>query len=116
MGKIFLPPGCMGIADGDRKFMAKKGEGGNYLNLDPADPVEARAIQKLKNQDYASAGLVDAGPEKQFISRTARSEGRWCRVCNRLWHAWAQTCSKCGSETIPEAEMDTSSRLDKYIP
>lgn len=85
---------------------------GSYVNLD--SDRDAGALRKLQNQDYASAGLVDAGPEKQFI-RDMRKQGRWCRDCNFLGHAWMATCSKCGAETIPEAEMEVI-RMDKWLP
>ena len=101
MPRINLPPGCAGFADGDRKYYADKP--GGFVNLDP--DRDANALRKLKNQDYASAGLVDAGPEKQFI-RDKRKNGRWCRSCNRIWHAWALTCSKCGEETVAEADLE----------
>lgn len=101
--KVHLPPGCAGFADGDQKWMADKP--GGHVNLDPADPEDARALRKLKNQDYASAGLVDAGPEKQFIA-DKRKTGRWCKSCNRIWHAWVQICGKCGQETISEVNLE----------
>lgn len=114
MARINLPPGCQGFADGDSKWMASKGPGGNFVNLDETDPRDRRALQKLKNQDYASAGLVDAGPEKAFI-RGRRANGRWCRDCNFLGHSWMQACSRCGGKTEPEAEMDRDYSLaDKW--
>ena len=73
MPRIFLPPGCAGIADGNWKRFADKP--GGHINLDDTDPVERRQLAKLAAQDYASAGLVDAGPEKFFTTR--RDDGRW---------------------------------------
>lgn len=105
--KVNLPPGCAGFADGNQKWMAERGSG-SYVTLDPTDPKDAKALKKLKNQDYASAGLVDAGPEKQFI-RDTKKTGRWCRNCLRLWHAWEKECKKCHEPTIPEAEMELPS-------
>jgi hypothetical protein len=102
--KVHLPAGCAGFADGDQKWMAVKGAG-SYVNLDPTDPQDARALQKLRNQDYASAGLVDAGPEKQFV-RDPRKQGRWCCNCLFLGHAWMKECSKCHGPTVSEAEME----------
>lgn len=102
--RINLPPGCAGFADGDKKYLAERGPG-SFVNLDPVK--DANALAKLKNQDYASAGLVDAGPQKEFIN-DRKKQGRWCRNCNRLWHAWAKVCSKCGAETVLEGEMDRS--------
>ena len=67
MVRVNVPPGCAGIADGDWRRMADKP--GGFITLDDTDPFEKRQLQKLKNQDYASAGLVDAGPEK-FVVRT----------------------------------------------
>lgn len=111
MPRINLPPGCAGFADGDKKYLAEKGAG-SFVNLDPIK--DANALRKLKNQDYASAGLVDAGPQKEFI-RDPRKRGRWCKSCNFIGHAWMKTCSKCGEETVPESEMEMT-RLDEYIP
>ena len=103
MSKIFLPPGCAGFADGDQKWIAEKGAG-SYVTLDPTDPHDAMALQKLKNQDYASAGLVDAGPEKQFIV-DKRKTGRWCYSCLFLGYSWMKECSKCHGPTVPEADV-----------
>lgn len=101
MTRINLPPGCAGFADGDKKYMADRP--GGHVNLDP--DKDANAIRKLQNQDYASAGLVDAGPEKQFIKDT-KKKGRWCPKCNFLGHSWMKVHDKCGTETIPEPDMD----------
>jgi hypothetical protein len=95
------------------KFMANKP--GGHLYLDDTDPVQARALKKLGGQDYAQAGLVDAGPEK-FAVRNTQTEGRWCRTCGRLWHAWAKVCSKCGQETVLESEMDRTLPEGQYAP
>ncbi len=105
MPRINLPPGCAGFADGDRKYYADKP--GGFVNLD--SDRDANALRKLRNQDYASAGLVDAGPEKQFI-RDKRKNGRWCPECHFLGHSWMETCSRCiragrEVETVPESEM-----------
>lgn len=101
--KVNLPPGCAGFADGNERWMADKP--GGHVNLDPTDPKDAKALKKLKNQDYASAGLVDAGPEKQFI-QDKKKNGRWCGTCLFLGHSWMKTCRKCGGETIPEKDME----------
>ena len=111
MPRINLPAGCAGFADGDRKYLAEKGAG-SFVNLD--SDRDANALRKLKNQDYASAGLIDAGPQKEFI-RDPRQQGRWCRACNFLGHAWMRVCSKCGGETIPEKEMEHP-QMDEFIP
>jgi hypothetical protein len=116
MARINLPPGCMGVADGDNKRFAERGNGGTHLNLDETDPRDQVILQKMKNQDYASAGLVDVGPEKQFIARRSRSRGRWCKACNFLGHSWMQRCSKCGGETIPEGDMDLSHTFEDAFP
>src|ERR1700722_12666839 len=100
MTRINLPPGCNGFADGDKKYLSAKP--GGHVNLDP--DKDANALRKLKNQDYASAGLVDAGPEKQFVAR--KGGVRWCRQCNFLAHAWSSVCPKCGIETISEEDME----------
>jgi len=101
MPNINLPPGCNGFADGDKKYLSAKPGGKVYLDPDK----DANALRKLKNQDYASAGLVDAGPEKQFIEK-GRTPGMWCRQCNFLGHAWMNTCNKCGKPTVSEADME----------
>ncbi len=111
MPRVNLPPGCAGFADGDKKYPAERGPG-SFVNLD--SDRDAGALRKLKNQDYASAGLVDAGPEKLFVKSAPRN-GRWCRTCNFLHHAWARECGRCGAPTVPEAEMDRP-LMDEYIP
>lgn len=102
MPRINLPAGCAGFADGDKKYMAVSGPG-SFVTLD--EDRDANALRKLRNQDYASAGLVDAGPQKEYI-RDKRKQGRWCKRCNFLGHAWMKACNKCGGETIPEAEVE----------
>lgn len=115
MPRIQLPPSCGGFADGDRKYLAENGPG-SFVNIDDSDPAGARALQKLKNQDYASAGLVDAGPEKFFVRRGP--EGRWCPHCtsNTIWHSWAKTCPDCGGKTVPESEMARTTLPGPYRP
>jgi hypothetical protein len=98
MPRVFLPPGCGGFADGDRKYLAERGPG-SYVNIEDGSPQ----LKKLQAQDYASAGLVDAGPEKFFSTR--KDDGRWCKPCKRVWQRWSLTCPKCGRDTIPEADM-----------
>lgn len=97
MPKVNLPPGCMGFraSDGTR-YVAKPG---THVE------VEDRHMAALRNQDYASAGLVDAGPEKQFITKSAK-EGRWCAECpcDTIWHSWTAECPKCHAPTVPESE------------
>ena len=78
MPRVQLPPGCAGLADGNYKLMAERGAG-SFVNIDDTDPAGQRALKKLKAQDYASAGLVDAGPEKFFVRQGP--EGRWCPHC-----------------------------------
>lgn len=98
MTRVNLPPGCMGFkADDGTRYTARPG-----THVD----VDERHLPALRNQQYASAGLVDAGPEKQFV-KDDRQRGRWCTTCVRLWHAWAATCSRCGNETISETEMES---------
>jgi predicted RNA-binding Zn-ribbon protein involved in translation (DUF1610 family) len=114
MVKVNLPPGCAGIADGNWRRMADKP--GGFINLDETDPVEKRQLQKLRNQDYASAGLVDAGPEK--VAVRGGPEGRWCPSCpnNTIFHSWTKTCPNCGGETIPESEMTRVKLEGQYRP
>ncbi len=112
MPRINLPPGCYGFSDHGEKFIAERGPG-SYVNLEDGSPQ----LKKLKNQDYASAGLVDAGPEK-FVVRKG-PEGRWCPHCpnNTIWHAWTKTCPDCGGTTVPESEMaEREVRISDYIP
>jgi hypothetical protein len=92
-------------SDGTR-YVAKPG-----THVDVAE----RHMAALKSQDYASAGLVDAGAEKQFI-RDEKKRGRWCKSCNRLWNAWNAVCAKCGAETIPELDMDRDLPEGQYYP
>lgn len=115
MPRVQLPPGCAGFADGDRKYMAERGAG-SFVNIDDTDPVGARALQKLRGQDYASAGLVDAGPEKFFVKQGP--EGRWCPTCpnNTIFHSWTRNCPSCGGETVPESEMARDLPEGQYMP
>ena len=115
MPRVHLPPSCAGFADGDKKYMAVNGPG-SFVNLDDTDPVDRRALQKLARQDYASAGLVDAGPEKHYIRRGP--EGRWCPHCsnNTIYHSWTKTCPSCGGETVPESEMAREKPEGQYMP
>lgn len=101
--KVNLPPGCAGFADGNDRWMADKP--GGHVTLDPTDPKDANALKKLKNQDYASAGLVDAGPEKIVVKDT-RKIGRWCLRCLKLWQGWTMECHKCHGPTVPESEVE----------
>jgi hypothetical protein len=110
MPRINLPDGCAGFADGDKKYYADKP--GGHVDLD--DIKDANALRKLKNQDYASAGLVDAGPEKQFIHK-ATVPGMWCHQCNFLGHAWMKQCNKCGGDTISETDMDRTLPEGPYM-
>lgn len=114
MPRVQLPPGCAGFSDGSQKFMAENGPG-SFVNLDDTDPVGRRALQKLKNQDYASAGLVDAGPEKFSVRKGP--QGRWCPACpcNTIYYSWTVTCPKCDADTVPESEM-VHVKLSEYIP
>ena len=111
MPRIFLPPSCGGFADGDRKILAEKGPG-SWVHIEDGDPQ----LKKLRNQDYASAGLVDAGPEKFFVRRGP--EGRWCPHCpsSTIWHSWARTCPECGAPTVPESQMSRTLPEGPYQP
>lgn len=115
MPRVNLPPGCAGFADGNWKKMADKP--GGFVTLDDTDPLERMQLRKLKNQDYASAGLVDAGPEKFAVNRRQAPEGRWCPECpnNTIYHSWTKTCPHCGAVTVPESEMSVV-KMDEYIP
>ena len=110
MVRVNLPPGCAGFADGDKNYIAKPG---TFVNLE--EDRDANALAKLRNQDYASAGLVYAGPQKEFISSRKRN-GRWCRNCNFLGHSWMRECNKCGGETTPESERDLSYSQEDIFP
>lgn len=114
MPRVNLPPGCFGISDGDWKMKANKP--GGFINLDDTDPVQKRQLKKLSGQDYAAAGLVDAGPEKFFVQRGP--EGRWCPDCDdqTIWHSWTKTCPSCGGETVPESEMARVKPGGQYMP
>ena len=85
-------PSCGGFADGNTKYLAERGPG-SFVNIDDTDPAGRLALRKLKAQDYASAGLVDAGPEKFFVR--SGPEGRWCPHCanNTIFHSWTRSLS-----------------------
>lgn len=110
MPRIPLPPGCAGFADGNRKYFADKP--GGHISLEDGSPQ----LRKLRNQDYAAAGLVDAGPEKFFVTRGP--EGRWCPHCpdNTIRYSWTRTCPSCGGETVPESEMARKLPEGPYKP
>lgn len=109
MPRVFLPPGCLGFADGSKKYLGVNGPG-SFVNLEDGSPQ----LAKLRNQDYASAGLVDAGPEKFFTVR--KDDGRWCKPCRRVWNRWNAVCPKCGEDTLPEAEMPRDLPDGPYRP
>ena len=89
---------------------------GSFVNIDDTDPAGRLALKKLAGQDYASAGLVDAGPEKFFVRRGP--EGRWCPHCdcNTIYHSWTKTCPRCGGATVPESEMSRAKPEGQYMP
>jgi Zn finger protein HypA/HybF involved in hydrogenase expression len=93
-------------ADDGTRYVAKPG-----TFVDVAD----HHMASLKNQDYASAGLVDAGAEKLFVR--GGPQGRWCPACpcNTIYHSWTKVCPQCGADTVPEAEM-VRNKLEKWIP
>jgi len=111
MPRVQLPPGCNGFADGDRKVMAERGPG-SFVVLEDGDPQ----LRKLRNQDYAAAGLVDAGPEKFVVQKG--KEGMWCSGCpdNTIWHSWTKICPSCGGVTVPESEMSIQKLEGQYMP
>lgn len=107
MTRVNLPPGCCGFkAEDGTRYMARPG-----THVD----VDERHIPALQSQQYAQAGLVDAGPEKQFI-RDQKKQGRWCRKCNFLGHSWMKSCSKCGGDTVTEDELELSYTMDDLFP
>jgi hypothetical protein len=108
MVKVNLPPGCVGFkADDGTRYMAKPG-----THVDVAE----HHMAALKNQDYASAGLVDAGAEKIVVH--GGPEGRWCPECpcNTIYHSWTKSCPRCGAETVPESEMTRERLPGQYMP
>lgn len=108
MVRVNLPPGCMGFkAQDGTRYVAKPG-----TFVDVAD----HHMAALKHNDYAQAGLVDAGAEKHFIRQGP--EGRWCPECpsNTIWHPWTKTCPKCGGVTIPESSMLRELPEGQYTP
>ena len=115
MPRVQLPPGCAGFADGDAKFPAERGPG-SFVTIDDTDPEGRKALRKLAAQDYAQAGLVDAGPEKFFVKRGP--EGRWCPACpaNTIHHSWTRQCPKCGAGTVPESQMSREKPEGQYMP
>lgn len=94
-------------ADDGTRYVAKPG---TFVNVDD------KHMPALKNQQYACAGLVDAGAEKFFVK--AGPEGRWCPGCpsNTIHHSWTRTCPHCGSETILESEMERKLPSGHYQP
>ena len=83
MTRVNLPPGCAGFkAQDGTRYVAKPG-----TFVDVAD----HHMAALKNNDYAIAGLVDAGAEKLFIRKGP--EGKWCPhcPCNTIYHGWKKS-------------------------
>ena len=100
----------------DEQLMAGKVNRNDFIGIHKELCEEALTLLKLKNQDYASAGLVDAGPEKFFVRKGP--EGRWCPACpnNTIHHSWTRTCPSCGGETVPESEMARDLPGGQYMP
>lgn len=92
--RVQLPPGCKGFRD-RRTGRAIDGNRDGLVNLDDSD------ARRLKKSFHNGAGLIET-TERIAIGT---KKGRWCRSCNRLWNAWNTECSKCGTETIPEEDM-----------
>lgn len=110
MTRVNLPPGCYGFSGdgGQTKILAERGPG-SFVHVD-----DDRQLRKIRRNDYAEAGLVDAGPEK--FSMPDGPQGRWCLSCLKLWHAWRTTCF-CGEPTVPESEVELPRiAADDYIP
>ena len=94
-------------ADDGTRYVAKPG---TFVNVDD------KHMPALKQQQYASAGLVDAGAEKFFVK--AGPEGMWCPSCpnNTIWHHWKTVCPDCGADTVPESEMSRERLPGQYQP
>lgn len=106
--RVNLPPGCMGFkADDGTRYTAKPG---TFVN------VEERHMAALKNNNYAIAGLVDAGAEKHFVR--SGPEGTWCPDCpsNTIHHSWTKSCPACGAQTVPESQMSRERPAGQYQP
>jgi predicted RNA-binding Zn-ribbon protein involved in translation (DUF1610 family) len=108
MVRVNLPPGCLGFkADDGTRYVAKPG-----TFVDVAD----HHMKALKQNNYAQAGLVDAGAEKFFVKKGP--EGKWCGNCssNTIYHSWTRICPLCGGETIPESQMSRELPSGQYNP
>ena len=108
MPRVNLPPGCIGFkADDGTRYLAKPG-----THVEVAD----HHMKALEKNDYAQAGLVDAGAEKHFIR--GGPEGRWCPNCpnNTIFHSWTKTCPSCYGETVPESQMSRERPSGQYMP
>ena len=108
MVKVNLPPGCCGFkAQDGTRYVAKPG-----TSVDVAE----HHMAALKKNDYAQAGLVDAGAEKIVVH--GGPEGRWCPACpnNTIWHSWTKTCPDCHAATVPESEMSRVKLEGQYLP
>lgn len=106
MPVINLPAGCSGLQMTDGTNYAGK-PGGHVTVSDE----HARHIRRETGGD---AGLTGHG---SFRSFGAAKPGRWCGPCRRLWNCWNSTCPKCGTATVPEAEMPARARpRGPYIP
>ncbi len=108
MTRVNLPPGCAGFkAQDGTRYVARPG-----TSVDVAE----HHMAALKNNDYAIAGLVDAGAEKHVVR--GGPEGRWCPGCpdNTIWHSWTRICPSCGTQTIPESGMLREPPSGQYVP
>lgn len=108
MTRVNLPPGCYGFSSdgGTTKIIAERGPG-SYVNVDDDQ------LRRIKKNEYASAGLVDAGPEKFFVRKG--TEGAWCGKCPKMYYKWHKECPKGHGPTIPESELQLP-ELEEYIP
>lgn len=93
MPTVTLPPGCTGLdmADGTRYTPPR---GREHVQIDDAHAHD------LRNSQHAANGVVVAGAQFAFGTRT----GRTCGPCNRVWNSWSTTCPRCGDITQPEQE------------
>jgi hypothetical protein len=113
MPRVPLPPDCAGFSDGDARFMGERGPG-SFVHIDDTSPAGAQALAKLRNQEFACAGLADVGPEKFFARRGG--DGRWCETCRRTWWRWSLSCPRCGDDTVPEAQIPEGLPAGPYMP
>ena len=115
MPRVQLPPGCAGFTDGNRSSWPSAAPAPSSTSTTPTPPARGRS-RSCKDQDYASAGLVDAGPEKFFVKQRPRGPLVPALPVQHDLPLLDEDLPACGGETIPESEMSRDRPAGQYMP